>query len=82
MQADPDSQVGTIFRRLYLMQALGEPAFEKAVHAVLTALGKAALEEAEDRARALALPGGRRPGDVTVVPFAQRRPPEAVDTND
>lgn len=51
--ADPMHQVGEVFRRLCLFSELGEPALDLALHAVLAALGRTALDEAERRARTL-----------------------------
>ncbi|TNC09184.1 hypothetical protein FF100_26825 [Methylobacterium terricola] len=78
MRADPDMQVGAIFRRLHMMRTLSEPAFERAVQAILTTLGKVALEEAERRARFLAERTGPRPGDLRVRAFADRRTPDPI----
>lgn len=70
---DPDRQVGEVFRRLSSLKALGEDAFARAVQAVLVALGRAAHEEGERRARALAeMTTGPRPGDVRVTAHARR----------
>nr|USU33070.1 hypothetical protein NG677_05110 [Methylobacterium sp. OTU13CASTA1] len=46
-------QVGEVFRRLPLMRDLGEPALDRALHAVLNALRRVAHDVGERRARIL-----------------------------
>lgn len=71
--ADPDRLLGEVFRRLSLMRAeLGEYAFARAVQAVLAALGGAALEEAERRARTLRDRTTLSSADVRVTAAAAR----------
>lgn len=75
--ADPDRGLGEVFCRMSRLRAgLGEEAYARGVTALLAALGRVALEEAERRAAALE---GRRPrpADVRVRPFADRSPPDA-----
>ena len=51
---DPARQVGEVFRRLAsAREAFDETAFSRIVRAVLVALGRAVLEEAERQARRL-----------------------------
>jgi hypothetical protein len=71
---DPDRLVGELFRRLSALKGLGidEGAFSRAVHAALIALGRAAQEEGERRAKALAELTGPRPTDVRVTAHARR----------
>lgn len=77
MHDENDAMVGEVFRRLSCLRSeLGEGAASRAVRDVLQALGASALREAETRARALRDCRGRRPGDLTVRPFADRRGPE------
>lgn len=73
---DPDRQVGEVFRRLSAMRSLNEDAFARVVHAVLVALGRAAHEEGERRARTLAERTAPRAGDARVTAYAQRRRPD------
>ena len=71
--ADPHRLLGEVFRRLSVMRAeLGEHAFGRAVQAVLVALGGAALEEAERRARTLRERSTFRSADVRVTAAAAR----------
>lgn len=73
-----DADVGALFRRLcHLRTELGEPAFERTIHALLQTLGAAALREAEERARLLRDRTEPRPGDIKVIPFGARRPRDA-----
>ncbi|MCF6949736.1 hypothetical protein L4M90_28690, partial [Klebsiella pneumoniae] len=73
---DPDRQIGEVFRRLSSMKSLHEEGFARVVHAVLVALGRAAHEEGERRARTLAERTAPRSGDVRVTAYAQRRRPD------
>lgn len=72
-----DVLVGDLFRRLFLMRDLSETAFRAAVEGALVALGRAAHDEAEARARRLADRTGPRPADVRVTAWGQRR----IDTD-
>lgn len=69
---DPDRQVGEVFRRLSAMKSLNEDGFARVVHAVLVALGRAAHDEGERRARALAERTHAKPTDVRVTAYARR----------
>jgi hypothetical protein len=69
-----DDLVGVLFRRLHLMRDMSEAAFRAAVEGALVALGRAAHDEAEARARRLDDRSGSRPTDVTVTAWGQRRP--------
>ncbi|MEL6060207.1 MULTISPECIES: hypothetical protein [unclassified Methylobacterium] len=71
---DPDRLVGELFRRLSSLKGLGIDGggFSRAVQAALVALGRAAHEEGERRARALAERTGPRPTDVRVTAHARR----------
>ena len=69
---DPDRQVGEVFRRLSALKSLSEDAFDRAVRAVLVALGRAAHDEGERRARALAERTHAKPTDVRVTAYARR----------
>ncbi|MCJ2014188.1 hypothetical protein [Methylobacterium sp. J-076] len=63
---DPAKAIGDLFRRLALAsETFGPPAFERIVAAVLVALGRAALEEAEREARWRRERDARRPGEIT-----------------
>ena len=62
---DPARSIGDLFRRLALAsETFGAPAFERIVAAVLVALGRAALEEAEREARWRRERDARRPGEI------------------
>lgn len=65
--ADPMHQVGEVFGRLCLISELGEPALDRALHAVLAALARTALDEAERRARTLHERTTPRPTDLRVT---------------
>lgn len=70
---DPDRLLGGIFRRLSVMRGEpGEQAFGRAVRAVLGALGGAALEEAERRARTFRERTTPRSTDIRVTSAAAR----------
>lgn len=82
---DPDRLVGELFRRLSSLRSLGinEDAFSRAVQAALVALGRAAHEEGERRARRLAERTAPRSGDVRVTAHARRRgDPDGFDIAD
>ncbi|MCP1558841.1 UNVERIFIED_ORG: hypothetical protein M2438_002931 [Methylobacterium sp. SuP10 SLI 274] len=79
---DPDSLLGILFRRIFLLRTeLGEPAYERSLKALLVALGASALDEAERRARALEGRTGPRPSDVRVTATAARRQSEPLDVD-
>ena len=71
---DPDRLVGELFRRLSALKSLGidEATFARVVHAALVALGRAAQEEGERRARVLAEFTGPKPTDIRVTAHARR----------
>ena len=71
---DPDQCVGLVFRRLSALKTeFGEgQALERAVQAVLGALGRATHEEAERRDRTLRERTERRSAGVLVSATAQR----------
>ncbi|GAA0282549.1 hypothetical protein LNAOJCKE_1476 [Methylorubrum aminovorans] len=80
---DPDRQVGEVFRRLSAMKSLNEDAFDRVVSAVLVALGRAAHEEGERRARALAERTAPRATEVRVTAHARRTgDPDGFDIAD
>lgn len=80
--SDPDSLLGILFRRIFLLRTeLGEPAYERSLKALLVALGASALDEAERRARILEGRTGPRPSDVRVSSTAARRQPEPLDVD-
>ncbi|UIY44209.1 hypothetical protein [Methylobacterium radiotolerans] len=81
--ADPARTIGEIFRRLVLAgEAFPGQAFDRIVHAVLVALGRASMEEAERHAKLVqerANPA--RPG-VRVSATARRVDFDAWDPGD
>ncbi len=80
---DPDRQIGDVFRRLSSLKSLHEEGFGRVVHAVLVALGRAAHEEGERRARRLAERTAPRSTDVRVTAHARRRgDPDGFDIAD
>lgn len=80
MQTDPDRQLGEIFQRLcHLRMELGELAYSRAIHTLLVALGRAALEEAESCARTMDARHRPQPTDIKVTAFADRRPADTWD---
>lgn len=80
---DPDRQIGEVFRRLSSVKALNEDGFARVVHAVLVALGRAAHEEGERRARRLAERTAPCSTDVRVTAHARRRgDPDGFDIAD
>lgn len=82
---DPDRLVGEVFKRLSALRALGidEASFSRAVHAALIALGRAAHDEGERRARALAERAAPERKDVRVTAHARRTgDPDTFDIAD
>jgi hypothetical protein len=84
LPSDPDRLVGEVFRRMSsLRQVVGDGlAFERSVRAVLAALGRAALDEAELRAASLAERIAPPPPGMRVSSTARRVEFDGFDHGD